>query len=79
MRNFLSFLITPLITNPDGLKISENGHLVTVEVDPVDVGRVIGKQGTVIHHLRTLLKTYCAVRNIPQTTLVMNTPPKKDL
>lgn len=76
MRNFLSFLISPLISDPEKLKISENGHLVTVEVAPEDVGRVIGKQGAVIHHLRTLLKTYCAVRNLPPTTLVMNTPPK---
>lgn len=79
MRDFIKFLLVPLVSEPEKIVISENGHLVTVEVGPEDVGRVIGKKGTVIHHLRVLIKTYCTVRKLPQVTLVMNTPPKTDL
>ena len=78
MQDFLKSLLTPVVANPDAISITENGHLVTLEVDPTDVGRVIGKKGAVIHHLRVLVKTYCSTHNLPVVTLVLNSPPKAE-
>ncbi len=76
MKDFLKYLLSPLVSSPDEIKVSENGHLVTLEVDPADTGRVIGKKGAIIHHLRVLVKTYCATHELSQVTLVLNSPPK---
>lgn len=76
MKDFLVYLLTPLVAKPESISVTENGHMVTLEVDPEDVGRVIGKKGTVIHHLRILLKTYCSTHKLTAVTLVLNSPPK---
>lgn len=78
MDKFLTYLISPLLVEPDKLTITDNEGTITVEVGADDTGRIIGKHGSVIHSLRVLLKTYCAVHQVPQVTLVLNSPPKKD-
>ena len=76
MDEFLRFLITPLLLQPSDLEITVNQSSIFLKVSQVDTGRVIGKHGTVINYLRTLLKTYCLLHNIPQATLPLSAPPK---
>lgn len=78
MDQFLTYTITPLLDEPEKLKISVNDNAVTVEVAEVDTGKVIGKHGSVIHALRVLLKTYCLSHDLPQAALILNAPIKKD-
>jgi len=78
MENFLTYLISPLLSDPAGLTISQNSSTVTVKVSDADTGRIIGKHGAVINALRTLTKTYCAKNHLPQVTIVLDSPPKKD-
>jgi predicted RNA-binding protein YlqC (UPF0109 family) len=75
MEDFLKFIITPLLTEPKQLKINVQANSINLKVADVDVGRVIGKQGNVINAVRTLLKTYCAVHQIPPVNLLLETPP----
>ncbi|MBI2587327.1 KH domain-containing protein, partial [Candidatus Amesbacteria bacterium] len=65
MPNYLTYLITPLLSHPDQLEISSQAGSVTIKVSPDDTGRVIGKHGLVINSLRTLLKTYCHLHQLP--------------
>lgn len=78
MEDYLSYLLTPLLTHPDDLSISSNAGAIFLKVHPEDTGRVIGKHGQIINSLRTLLKTYCALHHLPTVTLSLTTPPKTD-
>jgi len=75
MQDFLKFLITPLLSEPDNINITVESGNVSIKVADADVGRIIGKQGNVINAIRTLLKTYCAVHQLPPVNLTLQTPP----
>jgi len=46
---FLEYVIKSLVDNPDAVKVNrkvdEMGVLLTLDVDPKDMGKVIGKSG----------------------------------
>jgi len=71
MEEFVKFLIGPLITNPEELKIEISGGLIFVSVAPDDAGRVIGKKGSTISAIRSLLKSYCANHRLPPTGITI--------
>lgn len=56
MNDLLEYIIRPLLTKPDDLRISQTqdqyGTLYTVGVSPEDTGIVIGKEGKVIRAIR---------------------------
>lgn len=79
MQDFLTYLISPLLSEPEKLEISINGSAVIIKVADADTGHIIGKHGTIINALRTLTRTYCTVRSLPIVNLILNTPElKKD-
>ncbi len=71
MDQFLTFLISPLLTEPSQLAISTSSAVITLHVNPADMGRVIGKHGIVISALRQLLRVYCLTHNHPPVTLTL--------
>ncbi len=56
----LETILKGIVSNPDAVKIDrqidERGVLLTVDVDPSDMGHLIGKQGRTIQAIRTLIK-----------------------
>ncbi len=60
MKELVEVLAKALVTNPDAVVCTEeekDGELVlTLTVDPADMGKVIGKQGRIAKAIRTLLK-----------------------
>lgn len=61
IAGLVSELVTPLVEFPDEVEITsaetEDGStLIEVQVNPEDVGRVIGRQGRVIKAIRTLCR-----------------------
>jgi predicted RNA-binding protein YlqC (UPF0109 family) len=77
MEDFLKYLLTPLLSEPKKLHITAQGNSIVVKVADADVGRIIGKHGSVIHSLRTLLKTYCATRQLAFVSLILDSPKKE--
>jgi predicted RNA-binding protein YlqC (UPF0109 family) len=59
-QQFVEYIVKTLVNNPDKVKITrqidEKGVLLTLEVDPEDVGRVIGRRGATAQSIRTLLR-----------------------
>lgn len=55
----LNQILVSIVDYPEEVKIDRVvdpvGTLLTVNVNPYDVGRVIGKQGTMINAIRTVL------------------------
>ena len=59
-QEFLEFVIKALVDKPEAVKIDrkvdEMGVLMTLEVDPADMGKIIGRQGNTAKAIRTLLR-----------------------
>lgn len=59
-QQFVEYVIKSLVNHPDDVsverKIDEKGVLLTLTVNPEDLGRVIGRRGSTAQSLRTLLR-----------------------
>ena len=59
-QQFIEYIVKSLVGNPDDVlvdrMIDEKGVLLTLTVNPDDLGRVIGKRGATAQSLRTLLR-----------------------
>ncbi|MBC7943015.1 KH domain-containing protein [Candidatus Saccharibacteria bacterium] len=59
-QQFVEFIVKSLVGYPDDVAverlIDEKGVLLTLTVNPEDLGRVIGKRGVTAQSLRTLLR-----------------------
>jgi len=76
-KEFLEFVIKSLVDNPDKVsvdrKVDEMGVLLTLNLDPADMGYVIGRQGQNAKAIRTLLRLVGA-RNNAHVNLKINEP-----
>ena len=59
-QQFVEYIVKTLVNNPDKVQIDrtidEKGVLLNLEVDPEDVGRIIGRRGATAQSIRTLLR-----------------------
>lgn len=59
-QQFIEYVVKSLVSKPEAVIveriIDEKGVLLTLTVDPEDLGRVIGKRGATAQSLRTLLR-----------------------
>jgi uncharacterized protein len=59
-EEFLTYIIQSIVDHPEDVvvsrKIDEMGVLLTLQVHPNDMGQVIGRAGTVVDAIRTLVR-----------------------
>ena len=59
-RDFLEFIVKTLVDHPDEVKVDrqvdEMGVLLTVKVNPEDMGQLIGRQGSTARAIRNLVR-----------------------
>lgn len=59
-KEFLEFLIKALVDNPGDVKVDrkvdEMGVLLTLKVNPEDMGQIIGKAGSTARAIRNLVR-----------------------
>jgi len=76
-QQFVEMLVKSIVNNPDKVKtdriIDERGVLITLDVDPADMGYVIGRSGQTARSIRTLLKIVGAKHNA-RVNLKINEP-----
>ena len=74
---FLDYVIKGLVDNPDKVQIvrtvDEMGVLLTLSVDPIDMGKVIGRSGNTAKAIRTLLRVV-GMKNNARVNLKINEP-----
>lgn len=75
--SFLDFVVKALVDNQGAVKINrtvdEMGVLLTLTVDPADMGKVIGRQGNTAKAIRTLLRVV-GMKNNARVNLKINEP-----
>ncbi len=78
---FVEEVVKMLVDNPDDVKVDrtvdEMGVLITLSVNPGDMGMVIGREGSTAKALRTLLRVVGA-RNNARVNLKINEPEGSD-
>lgn len=66
-QKFVEFVVKSIVDNPDVVStertVDEMGVLITLKVDPKDMGQVIGRSGQTARAIRTLLKVVGAKNN----------------
>jgi uncharacterized protein len=76
-QQFVEDTIKAIVNNPDKVKtertVDERGVLITLDVDPSDMGYVIGRSGQTARAVRTLLKIVGA-KNNARVNLKINEP-----
>jgi uncharacterized protein len=74
---FVEEVVKMLVDNPDDVKVDrkvdEMGVLISLDVNPEDMGMVIGREGSTAKALRTLLRVVGA-RNNARVNLKINEP-----
>lgn len=66
-QEFVEYIVRAIVNHPEDVKtdriIDERGVLITLHVNPEDMGYVIGRQGQTARAVRTLLKIVGAKSN----------------
>src|SRR4051812_9806635 len=74
---FLEYVVKALVENPNDVKINravdEMGVLMTLSVNPADMGKVIGRSGNTAKAIRTLLRVV-GMKNNARVNLKINEP-----
>jgi predicted RNA-binding protein YlqC (UPF0109 family) len=74
---FLDYVVKALVDNPNDVKIDrkvdEMGVLITLTVNPADMGKIIGRQGNTAKAIRTLLRVI-GMKNNARVNLKINEP-----
>ena len=76
-NDFLEYVVKALVDNPDAVKIDrvvdEMGVLLTLDVAPEDMGKIIGRSGNTAKAIRTLLRVV-GMKNNARVNLKINEP-----
>jgi predicted RNA-binding protein YlqC (UPF0109 family) len=74
---FLEYVVKALVDNPNDVKIDrtvdEMGVLISLTVNPSDMGKIIGKMGNTAKAIRTLLRII-GMKNNARVNLKINEP-----
>lgn len=76
-QEFVEYIVKSIVGHPEDVKtertIDEMGVLITLKINPADMGYVIGRQGQTARAIRTLLKIVGA-RNNARVNLKIQEP-----
>ena len=81
-QQFIEYIIKSLVGHPDDVvvdrQIDEKGVLLTLTVNPEDLGRVIGKRGVTAQSLRTLLRALGTKNNARYNLKIENNDDQRE-
>ncbi len=64
MQAFLEYVVKGLVDRPDAVNVTpverDRVTIYELRVHPTDIGKIIGKQGTTIHAIRSLMQVGAA-------------------
>lgn len=81
-QQFVEYIVKSLVGHPDDVVveriIDEKGVLLSLTVNPEDLGRVIGKRGITAQSLRTLLRALGTKNDARYNLKIVNTDGRGD-
>jgi predicted RNA-binding protein YlqC (UPF0109 family) len=74
---FLDYLVKSIVDNPNDVqidrKVDEMGVLLTLRVNPADMGQIVGRNGSTARAIRTLLRIV-GIKNNARVNLKIEEP-----
>jgi len=81
-QQFVEYIVKSVVGHPDDVVvdrlIDEKGVLLTLTVNPEDLGRVIGKRGVTAQSLRTLLRALGTKNDARYNLKIVNNDDERD-
>jgi predicted RNA-binding protein YlqC (UPF0109 family) len=76
-QEFVEFIVKALVDHPDDVKVTravdEMGVLISLKINPEDMGQVIGRQGQTARSIRSLLRIV-GIKNNARVNLKIEEP-----
>lgn len=76
-QEFLTMLAKSLVDHPDDVvvdrRVDEMGVLLTLKVNPMDMGQIVGRQGSTAKAIRSLLRIV-GIKNNARVNLKIDEP-----
>ncbi len=76
-QEFLEYLVKSIVDHPDDVKVDrkvdEMGVLLSLKVNPQDMGQVVGRQGATAKSIRSLLRIV-GIKNNARVNLKIEEP-----
>ena len=76
-QTFLEFLIKSIVDHPEEVvvnrKVDEMGVLLSLKVNPMDMGQIVGRQGSTAKSIRSLLRIV-GIKNNARVNLKIEEP-----
>lgn len=80
-QEFVEYVAKAIVDHPEDVKterrVDEMGVLITLKVNPEDLGKVIGKKGQTINAIRAVLRVI-GLKNKARINLKLEEPEKKE-
>ncbi len=80
-KDYLEYIVKGLVDKPDDVKvvktIDDMGVLLTLGVNPEDMGQVIGRQGATAKAMRTLIRV-CGMKTQARVNVKISEPDKEE-
>jgi hypothetical protein len=77
---FLEYIVKGIVENPEDVAVvktvDDMGVLLTLDVNPADMGQVIGRQGATAKAMRTLVRV-CGMKSQARVNVRINEPNKE--
>ncbi len=77
MKEFLEYLVKNIVDKPESVSVSESSDagnvILSLSVDPSDMGKVIGKEGRIIRAIRELVRVLAIKQNLRVTVNLLET------
>jgi uncharacterized protein len=81
-QEFVEYVVKALVDNSEKVtvdrRVDEMGVLITLSVDPADMGKIIGRDGATAKALRTLLRVV-GMKNNARVNLKINEPEVREV
>lgn len=80
-KDYLEYIAKGLVENPDDVVVTRTvddmGVLLTLEVNPADMGQIIGRQGATAKAMRTLIRV-CGMKTQARVNVKISEPDKDE-
>lgn len=80
-KDYLEYIVKGLVDNQDDVNVTKTvddmGVLLTLEVNPADMGQVIGRQGATAKAIRTLIRV-CGMKTQARVNVKISEPEKEE-
>jgi len=80
-QDFLEYIVKGMVDNPEEVTVTKTvddmGTLLTLDVNPEDMGQIIGRQGATAKAIRTLVRV-CGMKSEARVNVKINEPNREE-